>query len=345
MPNIKILRSIASGAHGTVFEGVDLDIDRHIAVKVWYKSGEAVREGAMREVQRLAAMTHPLFVTVYRLDIAGDSPFALMELIAGDSLKGWLKKQVIKEPKRDQLLEYLNSNKQSILQRCAFWCLYSRGLKHVYSQGVLHGDPHTGNILIFEDEVGVTKNFHDHHILRIGSFSSLKIIDLGTSLLWKNPDDRERRELGIISETVERLFPDFKPSEVMHICAELEPSSLLQVFDKFVEYILELVSVPFITEDDFARLEHSLPQLLGWCPFFNYSRVSLHLNSIFEMGEAESLIQHARWQLEGKSSVVVSNVVGKSSSVAKSSLEADIDALTKQSKQLQVNNWIFEPED
>ncbi|MCV4341116.1 protein kinase domain-containing protein [Pseudomonas capsici] len=342
---MKILRSIASGAHGTVFEGIDLDIDRHIAVKIWYKSGKKVSEGAMREVRRLAAMAHPLFVTVYRLDIAGDYPFAMMELIHGDSLKGWLKKQAIKEPKMDNLLEYLAINKESIRQRCAFWCLYSQGLKHVYSQGTLHGDPHTGNILIYEDKAGILKTFYEHHVLRSGSYSSLKIIDLGTSFLWKDPDGREQRELDIISETAERLFPDFKPSDIMFIGAELEPVSLLKVFDRFVEYILGLVSVPSMTEDDFVRLEHSLPQLLGWCPFFNYSRVSVHLSSIFKMGEAEALIRDALWQLENKNIDVTTNVGGRSARRAHSSFEMNVDALTEQSKRLQVNNWIFEPSD
>lgn len=278
MQNLEILTNIASGAHGTVFEALDTDLDRKVAVKIWYKMGDQVRQGAIKEVRRLAAITHPLFVTVYRLDVAGAAPYAMMELITGPSLKDWLKSNAIQAVPLKLLLPYLSSNAENVRQRCAFWFLYSKGLNHIYSQNALHGDPHTGNLLVVKDKTEISKTFQNHHILRHGSYASLKILDLGTSFLWKDSSKREEWEVKLIFETAERLFPDFPPGEVMRIGLKLQPKALLEVLDRFVEYVLELASVPSMTKTDFDFLSHGLPQLLGWCPFFNYSKVSDQLH-------------------------------------------------------------------
>jgi serine/threonine protein kinase len=297
---IRIDRAIDSGAHGSVFEGTEIALDRRVAVKIWYRLGEQVRQGAIGEVRKLASVSHPLFVTVYQLDVHDEAPYSTMELLPGPSLKTWLKENGRTRAADQKLVDYLYENKQNLRQRCKFWSLYSAGLRHLYSLDLLHGDPHVGNVIVFEDHLGSLNHFVSHTGLGSRDLAAIRILDLGTSLFKKGPSKIRKREAEIIFETAERLFPDFNPRQVMMINMSLEPVIILGILDKFVEYVLELASVPGMTKTDFDFMEHGLPQLLGWCPFFNYDEVSSHLTSLFTSSDAEGLISDTWHQMEWK---------------------------------------------
>ncbi len=55
--NVRIDRAIDSGAQGSVLEGTEIALDRRAAVKIWYRLGEQVREGAIGEVRKLASVS------------------------------------------------------------------------------------------------------------------------------------------------------------------------------------------------------------------------------------------------------------------------------------------------
>jgi serine/threonine protein kinase len=343
--NIRIDKPIASGAHGSVFEGTEITLDRKVAVKIWYKTGEKVRDGAIGEARKLASITHPLFVTVYQLDIAETTPYSTMEFLPGPSLKSWLKEQKIGRIRENGLaFDYLRMNQENIRQRCAFWFLYSAGLRHLYSMGLFHGDPHVGNVIVFKDSVGTLNQLLNHHVLQVSNLLSIRMLDLGTSLLRNDPAKIPVRESIVIYETAERLFPDFNPRQVMNIDMPLEPKELLRVLDKYVEYVLEMSSVPGMTQTDFDFLSHGLPQLLGWCPFFNYEVINEHLTSLFHAHEAKELISSALWQMQSKDIDLSSEEFSRIAGAARAATPAEnVQKLTNLSKQFRNKSWTFEP--
>ena len=296
--NITVHKPIASGAHGSVFEGIETGLGRKVAVKLWYRAGEKVREGAIGEVRKLASLPHPLFVTVYQMDVVDGTPYSVMEFLPGPSVKAWLKQQGITSPNR-KLLEYLSHNQKSIRQRCKFWCLYSAGLKYIYANRMLHGDPHLGNVVVFEDSARASHQLIHYHDLKAdGDLLSIRILDLGTSLLREAPTQMPLRESKVIAETADKLFSDLRPSLLVKIDTSSSPEALLDVLDRCIEYILQLSSVPGMLKMDFDALSHCMPQLLGWNPFFDYEVIADQLSSIFRQDDARALINDTLWQMK-----------------------------------------------
>src|ERR1700722_3630589 len=129
--DVSFLYEIAAGANGVVFAARDELLDRRIAIKIWNVRG-AVR--SQLETQKIANISHPLFVVTHRFGRSKNgAPFVFMEFIDGESAKAWLEKG------------------PALTERLAVWKLYSRALRHLYEKGVLHGDPHLGNVLVFHD--------------------------------------------------------------------------------------------------------------------------------------------------------------------------------------------------
>jgi serine/threonine protein kinase len=293
-------RTIDSGAHGSVFEATEIELERTVAVKIWYRQGEHVRAGAIGEVRKLAAVQHPLFVSVYRLETAFDAPYAVMEYLPGPSVKQWLRTKPPGRVGDGRLIDYLWTNQSSLRQRCKFWFLYSAGLRYLYSQGLLHGNPHLGNVIVYDDLVGTLDYLITRPELRHGDLSSLRILDLGTSLFRADPAQIRVREARVILESAGKLFPDFPPAQLMAIDLSLDPAVMLAVLDKYAEYIFELSSVPGMTRTDFDFLDHGLPQLLGWCPFFNYTAVGGHLTTLFQPQDAGRMIKTTLMMMLGR---------------------------------------------
>ncbi|HEX8482470.1 MAG TPA: protein kinase [Allosphingosinicella sp.] len=339
--NIVIDRPIESGAHGSVFAATETVLGRTVAVKVWYRVGEQVRDGAIGEVRKLASIAHPLFVTVYQLDIAADAPYSVMEFIPGPSVKKWLSMHDLRRPGEVSLWDHIRQKRENIWQRCKFWSLYSAGLKYLYSQDMLHGDPHLGNVMASRDAVGASNQLLDHNVPKASDLLSIRMLDLGTSLFRIDPMKIRARESSIIFESAVRLFPDFDPREVMEIDSKLEPEVMLRVLDKFVEYVLEITSVPGMTKTDFDFLSHGLPQLLGWCPFFNYGSVGEHLSSLLPE-DADELISDTLWHMRSKNVDLSAGGDVQRVRQRKSSISQDVRDLVELSRRFRTRDWEFD---
>jgi serine/threonine protein kinase len=134
---------IGRGANGEVFHVVDT-LGRSLALKVWYHPAVAKRfDRARSETSQLANLgIHPLLVVVHTFGTVEGYPYALMELVKGKSVKRWLVE-----------------DSPAFLQKYAVWRMFSRALHVIYDQHIFHGDPHTGNILIFKDHNDLCRPF------------------------------------------------------------------------------------------------------------------------------------------------------------------------------------------
>ncbi len=91
----RILRRIGRGGMGEVFEAVDTDLDRRVALKFIAASHASEDESLARferEARAAAASTHPHIATLYAIDRSTDRPFLSMELLTGETLRDLLGK-------------------------------------------------------------------------------------------------------------------------------------------------------------------------------------------------------------------------------------------------------------
>ncbi|HSL20309.1 MAG TPA: protein kinase [Vicinamibacterales bacterium] len=89
----EILEPIGAGGMGEVYRARDSRLGRDVAIKVLpeHLSGDPqVRARFDREARAIAALSHPNLLSIHEFTLAGDTPFAVMELLEGETLRARL---------------------------------------------------------------------------------------------------------------------------------------------------------------------------------------------------------------------------------------------------------------
>src|SRR5215468_8732677 len=87
--NYKITEKIGEGGMGAVFKGVDMMLEREVAIKVLrpeLASQTSVVERFRSEAVTLAKLNHPNIATLYSLFRQADDLFMILEFIKGETL-------------------------------------------------------------------------------------------------------------------------------------------------------------------------------------------------------------------------------------------------------------------
>ncbi len=132
---------LGEGAMSVVYDAVDRELGRSVAVKVLregFLAQEQVRERFLRESRALARMDHPNVVKVFDAGEDEGRMFLVMEVVRGAPLAALLKKEPRGSLKLLRILE------------CA-----ARGVQHAHEKGIIHRDVKPENILV--DEQGGAK--------------------------------------------------------------------------------------------------------------------------------------------------------------------------------------------
>lgn len=128
-------RMIGVGGMGVVFKAFDSELNRPVAVKVLapflWGSGSA-RKRFTREARAAAAIVHEHVVPIHNVETEQDSPFLVMQYIAGESLQSR-----IDRTGPLQVCEILRIGKQ-----------IASGLSAAHQQGLIHRDIKPSNILL-----------------------------------------------------------------------------------------------------------------------------------------------------------------------------------------------------
>ena len=85
-----LLDVLGTGGMATVWRARDEMLGRDVAVKVLspqYAADAAFRARFEREARHVAALSHPRLVTVFDCGVHGTTPFIVMELVAGRTLR------------------------------------------------------------------------------------------------------------------------------------------------------------------------------------------------------------------------------------------------------------------
>jgi serine/threonine protein kinase len=91
-----VLDILGAGGMGVVYSAFDPELDRKVAIKLLQAKPGGSESGGqawlLREAQALARLAHPNVVAVHDVGtLSGDRVFVAMELIAGSTLRTWLK--------------------------------------------------------------------------------------------------------------------------------------------------------------------------------------------------------------------------------------------------------------
>ncbi len=131
-PRFNIISMLGSGTMGTVYRAVDQMNGQFVAIKVLQNIDSQSFKRFKREVELLTKLSHPNLVTLYDANLAGETPYLVMECVEGISLDRLLiRKGILRVP-----------------DACEIIYQVAVGLAHAHSQNVIHRDIKPSNIMI-----------------------------------------------------------------------------------------------------------------------------------------------------------------------------------------------------
>ena len=179
----QLVRRIASGGMGDVYEARQDETARRVAIKLMRpdaESGELIRR-FRREGQLQARLTHPCIAAVYEAGVHTEGtheyPYIAMELVTGPSIVNYCNQAALGLPERVRLMH----------QVCG-------AVAHAHRRGVIHRDLKPDNILVEHAEGGPRP----------------KVLDFGVAKLTEHeaPIATRTTEAGRIVGTLSYMSPE-----------------------------------------------------------------------------------------------------------------------------------------
>jgi serine/threonine-protein kinase len=138
----RLTRPLGVGASAHVFVAEDVILGRRVAIKILHPAlagDEAFLRRFRAEAKVVASLRHPHILTVFDWGEDGGSPYLVMELLEGGSLRSLLDRGVLLTPE----------------QAASVGSDAARALDYAHRRGLVHRDIKPAN-LIFDDEGRVT---------------------------------------------------------------------------------------------------------------------------------------------------------------------------------------------
>ena len=157
MGRYQVVRELGKGAMGVVYEGLDPNIGRKVAIKTARRdfleaSGRAgeMLERFLREARAAGALNHPNIVTIYDADEENDIAYIAMEFVEGGDLEDLIEKQRRFTP-------------EEVIKMVAPIC---SALSVAHGEGIVHRDIKPANIMLLNDGT-----------VKIGDFGIARVSD------------------------------------------------------------------------------------------------------------------------------------------------------------------------
>jgi len=133
-PGYQIVRLIACGGMGAVYEAVQISLERSVAIKILpreFTADASFQSAFEAEAKAMARLNHPNLIGVYDFGEVGGMLFIIMEYVPGLSL-------------------FQAANGQPILAEDVVPLMVAvcQGLEHAHENGIIHRDIKPANILL-----------------------------------------------------------------------------------------------------------------------------------------------------------------------------------------------------
>src|SRR5262249_21803549 len=174
----RVQKVLGMGGMGIVFEAIDPQLKRRVALKVMKPDVARVpanRERFLREAQATAAIEHDHVVAIYQVGEDRGVPYLAMPLLKGESLEDKLKQTE------------LSANGLPVAEILRIGREVASGLAAAHSQGLTHRDVKPANIWLEES-------------------GRVKLLDFG--LARPQQDDAHLTQSGLIPGTPQYMAPE-----------------------------------------------------------------------------------------------------------------------------------------
>jgi eukaryotic-like serine/threonine-protein kinase len=142
----RVVSTIGAGSMGDVLRGVDVDLNRPVAIKILserHRENEELRARFVREARAVAAIAHPNVVQVFTTGTFDDRPYIAMELLDGVDLGSVVKQFGI----------------MSSVQAARALLDGARGLQAAAQAGLIHRDVKPTNLVLLSSGVVKVTDF------------------------------------------------------------------------------------------------------------------------------------------------------------------------------------------
>ena len=134
----RLIERLATGGSAEVWRAHDEQLARPVAVKRLHPHllpDEASRKRLAAEARAVAGLSHPVILSVYDVDVTGEAPALVMELVDGESLAARIERD---GPLPEREAVRITAD-------------LADALYHAHQQGVIHRDVKPGNVLLARD--------------------------------------------------------------------------------------------------------------------------------------------------------------------------------------------------
>ena len=128
-----LLERLGAGAMGVVYRATDRELGRDVALKQLHRPDEALTDRLVREARAMAQVNHPNVVAVYDVRADEGVTYIAMEMVLGDSLRGWQRES------------------RTVPQIVEAYVAAGRGLAAAHAAGIIHRDFKPDNVLVGRD--------------------------------------------------------------------------------------------------------------------------------------------------------------------------------------------------
>ncbi len=271
----KVSSKIGEGGMATVYKGVQVSLDRPVAIKVLshaMATDEELLERFQRESRIIARLTHPNIIHVIDRGITRDGrPYFVMEYVDGTDLA-----HLIRSGGLDQ-----NRKLDVVLQVC-------KALAYAHKNGVIHRDIKPANILIDRDgnarvlDFGIAQFLDD---TRSGGDRTETGTVMGT-YAYMSPEQRASAhrvtaasDLYSLGAVMYELFSGRRPEgrlrplseidpclppgldEIVFKCLDPEPEQRFGSADEVRDRLLQLLRGAHLASDQRARADQGLARI------------------------------------------------------------------------------------
>ncbi|HJQ33976.1 MAG TPA: protein kinase [Pyrinomonadaceae bacterium] len=135
--NYKVEQKLGEGGMGEVYRGVDMMLEREVAIKFLrpeLASQQQVVERFRSEAKTLAKLNHPNIATLYSFMRAGDSFIMVLEFVRGVTL--------------DTVIQQRGAI--AVEQAVPIFCQVLDGIQHAHEDGIIHRDIKPANMMLTE---------------------------------------------------------------------------------------------------------------------------------------------------------------------------------------------------